>query len=340
MDSAARLRIVLYLLLTVAGVFVVTSGRPILPFSPPAEAERLAAAGDLSALPDRERRAFTPGDDFAPIPAPGPGDWLARHRESGQTYDRFVAEGNPAPGGTRRILYLLPVGGFGTGEVALDALAAFAEAFFAIECRTLPPVEAASLDVPSRRNVHTGRIQLHAGRILARIRERLPADGFCLLAVTLADLYPSDSWNYVFGLASPGRAVGVYSFARFDPVFFGEPRPDGWRATHLRRAFKLLAHEAAHLYGILHCIHYGCLMNGGNSLAESDRAPLRLCPVCLRKLHRAAAFDIPRRYDRLRALYETLGLHDEARWIARRRAWIEGNAGMPVRWGKMRRRAS
>ena len=39
-------------------------------------------------------------------------------------------------------------------------------------------------------------------------------DTYCILAVTNNDLYPRDSWNFVFGLADMEERCGVFSFAR------------------------------------------------------------------------------------------------------------------------------
>jgi len=38
----------------------------------------------------------------------------------------------------------------------------------------------------------------------------------------MTDFYPKESWNYVFGHASLKRWVGVFSFARYDPLFWNE----------------------------------------------------------------------------------------------------------------------
>ena len=40
--------------------------------------------------------------------------------------------------------------------------------------------------------------------------------------------------------------------------------------------------------------------------------------MCLRKLHHAVGFDIPARYERLRAFFQEAGFKDEAEWLARR----------------------
>jgi len=46
-------------------------------FTPPNPEEALRAIGRTQGLPIILQRALDPGTDFAPIPAPKPGDWLA-----------------------------------------------------------------------------------------------------------------------------------------------------------------------------------------------------------------------------------------------------------------------
>ena len=47
----------------------------------------------------------------------------------------------------------------------------------------------------------------------------VPDDAFCLSAITMTDLYPKDSWNFVFGQARLYQRVGIYSLARYMPNF-------------------------------------------------------------------------------------------------------------------------
>jgi archaemetzincin len=151
---------------------------------------------------------------------------------------------------------------------------------------------------------------------------RLPKDGFALLGVTMTDLYPDPSWNFVFGQASPQGHVGVYSFARYDPRFYGEALSAGSRKLMLRRSCKVLAHETSHMFGIDHCVWYRCLMNGSNHLAESDARPLHLCPVDLRKLQWSIGFDVVERYRRLRDFQHQAEFDDEVRWLDKRIQFI------------------
>ena len=84
------------------------------------------------------------------------------------------------------------------------------------------------------------------------------------------DLYPEPSWNFVFGQASLGERVGVYSFARYDPAFYGEKRGEDYEKVLLWRSCKVLVHETAHMFGLRHCIYFKCVLNGSNHLKESD----------------------------------------------------------------------
>ena len=122
----------------------------------------------------------------------------------------------------------------------------------------------------------------------------------------------------MIGQASLTERAGVYSFARCDPAFYGEARGKDYQALLLRRSMKVLTHEAGHIFGLAHCVHFACVMNGSNHLQESDRRPLHLCPVCLRKLHFSAGFDVVKRYSALAQFDRQAGLEAEAAWLDRR----------------------
>ena len=143
----------------------------------------------------------------------------------------------------------------------------------------------------------------------------------------MEDLYPEPSWNFVFGQASLNERVGVYSFARYDPAFYGELRGKDYPALLLRRSMKVLTHETGHMFGLTHCVYFNCVMNGSNHLQESDRRPLHLCPVCLRKLQFSLDFDVVKRYEALAQFERQAGLEDEAGWVDRRLERILHSAG-------------
>ncbi|HTZ20362.1 MAG TPA: archaemetzincin [Opitutaceae bacterium] len=294
-------------------------------FEPPGPEARSQAIGLIDSLPETLRRAFDPGDAFHPIDPPEPGDWLDAHPEKGQTFDQFIASHPNRPDKSRSKIYLLPLGPLDSeGSPALEKLRSFAAAFFQMEVQVLPAAVIDEQTFSPRINQHTKRRQILTTDVLAYLRGKLPPDAFCLLGVTLEDLYPAPSWNYVFGQASLRERVGVYSFVRYDPEFFGEPRPPDYQALILRRSCKVLAHETAHMFGLPHCIYFHCLENGSNSLSESDRKPVDLCPVCLRKLQDSVGFDVVKRYEDLARFYRMEGWIAEAAWVSRRLVTITG----------------
>jgi archaemetzincin len=241
-------------------------------------------------------------------------DWLAVHQEAGQTSGEFLRSRPNFPGETRRTIYLQPLEEFPSDGPALPRLKAFTEAFFSMEVQVLPVAPHILGKVTTRVNPETRQTQLLTQDILQQLKQRLPRRAYCLLGITLRDLYPDPGWNFVFGEASLNDRVGVYSFARYDPRFRGEGAPDRARLM-LRRSCKVLAHETGHMFGISHCIYFRCVMNGSNNLPEEDSQPMHLCPVDLRKLYDSVRFDPVARYAHLRDFCREAGFRDEADWI-------------------------
>jgi archaemetzincin len=62
---------------------------------------------------------------------------------------------------------------------------------------------------------------------------------------------------------------------------------------------------------MLHCIAYECNMCGSNSLPESDRRPLWLCPECVCKVCWATGTDIVARYRSLAKFCKANGFERE-----------------------------
>jgi archaemetzincin len=290
-------------------------------FEPPSAVDRAKALGSLDDEPAVLQSLLTPDEDFAPLRTPGLGDWLAEHHERGQPFTGYHAVGFNRPNAARHVIYLLPIGEFATDtSPPLEDLRAYAEAYFQLEVKILPAVTLDESQFAPRINDYTQKRQRLSTAILSYLKTQLPSDANCLLGVTMDDLYPSPAWNYVFGQASLTSRVGIYSFARYDPTFFGKDRSTDYRQLILQRSCKVLAHETAHMFGLPHCIYYECLVNGSNNLAEADLCPQHLCPICLRKLHFNVQFDPVARYEELARFYRGHDWDDEARWVDRQLA--------------------
>lgn len=283
--------------------------------------------GSLAEVPVELRAAFDPSG-HRPTP-PG----LPIGSEPPQSYADFLAEGPMKPEPGRRTLAILPIGEYPRGllveydrthlvrspEPAL--LGRFCEAWFGLPTRILPAMPDELLEqMPARER--DGRRQLDAEAMLAWLRAQLPADCFCVLALTLEDLYqPGAAW--IFGLASVADRVGIQSMLRYDPGFAdADARPPDFEQTILTRALRVVAHELSHAFGLRHCVHFACVMNPTEGLADLDALPLDVCPVCLRKLWTAIGMSLAERWQALAELARSLELNHDADWYERRRATL------------------
>ncbi len=283
------------------------------------------AIGDVSKLTPPVRRMLDPVG-FTERGKPQPGEWMYEHREKPQTFDAYTRSKPNMPYPGKNTIYLLPIGEFPADAPSLEAMQKIVHAYFTLEVKLLPPVPLAAVVAKQRIHGGTKKPQLLAPDVLAWLEKQLPADAYALMAVTMTDLYPEESWNFVFGMASFEERVGVQSFARQDPAFFDETRGAGWQKTALERATWTVVHEIAHMFGLHHCQYYQCVIAGSNSQDESDRAPLQACPVCMHKLWWAIEFDPVKREQELAATLRELGLDDEAAWSERRAKWIRDGA--------------
>jgi archaemetzincin len=291
-------------------------------FEPPDEDARAEAIGTTSGLSAVLQTGFRDDGAFDPIPRPRGSDWLANHFERGQTFEQYLRSYPNRPDQQRNKIYLQPLGQFPESAAPdLAKITEFATAFFQLPVQQLPPMEIEGLPIQTRAR-QDGPSQLYSIDVLDWLRPRVPDDGYCLLAITMEDLYPDPAWNFVFGQASLRDRVGVYSFARYDPAFYqsqtGNEDATKKRSLILERSCKVLAHETGHMFGITHCVHFHCLMNGSNHLQETDLQPIHLCPVCLRKLHAAIGFDVVARYEQLREFSESAAWVREKNWLVDR----------------------
>ena len=284
-------------------------------FHPPTAEEQTAAVGRLDGLPLIQQRAFAITDDFVGIRKPAPNDWLAAHREVPQTFDGFLWSNRNIPASIAGAIYVQPLGEFKEGDSPpLEDLREYAAAFFGLPVKMLTTAPLAEEPSITRRQRGEGWTQYLTGDILSYLKRHVSKDAFCLIGVTMEDLYPADSWNFVFGQATYKDRVGVFSFHRYTPKFHGEPSNDDTKRLMLRRSCHVLTHETGHMFGISHCTFFECTMCGSNHMKESDSRPMHFCPVCLRKLHSSTRFDIVVRYQNLLAFCEKHGFADEAQW--------------------------
>eukprot|EP01083_Nonionella_stella_P044262 119236_1 len=282
---------------------------------------------------------------FTPKIAPKSGDWLAEQvrDRKGQTFLEFYNRKPRYPSSKLNTIGLIAIGNFninlniideqevktaddehGNPNNLLNMLSSIVEAYYGMKIKLMGNIS--SDNITSRHNDSSGTMQLLTTDIhdmLFTLKEQHD-DLFCLMGVSIIDLYPRESWNFVFGQARIKAGTGVFSFARYMPHFseirmlqyecgYGLQSVDAEQIKLLkalldgkntsddilktlkfdkktqilffRRCVKVLVHEIGHLFGIKHCVFMECIMNGSNHGQESDMKPVHLCPVCLHKLY-------------------------------------------------------
>ncbi len=218
-----------------------------------------------------------------PLPKPRPSDWLARHKEDGQTFAEYLRARPVRKNEVQNRIFICLIGDFSPEqEQVLKATTDYLAAFYQV------PVEGHEKLALDKIPAHAKRThptwdddQILTSYVLGDVLQpHRPTNALAYIAFTASDLWPGEGWNFVFGQANLSERVGVWSIYRNgDPAKSKEEFQ-----LCLTRTMKTASHETGHILGIPHCTAFHCNMNGSNNRDESDRAPLHLCPVCLRKV--------------------------------------------------------
>ncbi len=260
------------------------------------------------------------------IRKPGPGDWLAQHKEPGQTFAEYTRYRPVTPVGKRCVLYIQPLGKFtATQRKIIGLTAEFMELYFNTPVKVAKDLPLSVIPASARRTHPSwGVKQILSTYVLDSVlRPRLPDDAAAYIAFTASDLWPGAGWNFVFGQASLRHRVGVWSIHRN-----GDPDVN---AAALRlcllRTIKTAVHETGHMFSMLHCTAYECCMCGSNNRPESDARPVVLCPECVAKVCWATRTAPAGRYRKLARFCLANGLADSAKFYS---ASLAALGGKPV----------
>jgi archaemetzincin len=235
---------------------------------------------------------------------PKPGDWLYSYKEKGQSFEQFLNSKHIIPSKGNNVIYLQPIGKFDSLQAKqIQLVKEYLEIFFQLKTKTLDNVSNDVIPKHARRIGPDQNEQFLAGFILDSVlKKEKPQNGIGLMALTEVDLYPKPEWSFVFGLASYRDKIAVSSMYRM--------QKEADFSLALERLLKICSHEIGHMFGLHHCIEASCVMNGTNSMIETDSHSIRLCSLCQRKLNSGFKYDNLKRLKELEEFFQENNLNE------------------------------
>ena len=139
---------------------------------------------------------------------PQAGEWLAEHKEDGQTFAQYLEARPVRKSKSLNTIYVCLVGDFTAKQKEIiDRTNEYLEIYFATPVKVRKTL--ALTDIPDKaKRIHPrwGDKQILSTYILDEVLQAdRPNDALAYLAFTASDLWPGDNWNFVFGQASLPR---------------------------------------------------------------------------------------------------------------------------------------
>jgi archaemetzincin len=124
------------------------------------------------------------------------------------------------------------------------------------------------------------RNQYNSTKILSALLEKFNNHDAKILGVTGGDLFVP-VLTYVFGEAQFEGKAAVVSLHRLREEFYGL-KPD--ENIFKSRLVKEAIHELGHIFGLIHCGNYLCVMHSSTGVEEIDLKTEQPCESCREKL--------------------------------------------------------
>lgn len=240
---------------------------------------------------------------------PKKGEWRFEHNEKFQTFEIYKSQNPKRLSDSQNVIYLKPIGQFtDLQNKALELTRQYLSIFFQTETILLPCMPDTLIPKRVKRLRENNNLQILAPYVLDTLLiNQVPKNSIAYMAITAKDLYPKNEWNFLFGLASYTRRVGVSSIYRLQNKNLDSSN----FILCLKRLINVSSHEIGHMFTFHHCIAAKCVMNGSNSLHETDLIPNRLCGECQKKLFWNIRYNNKKRLRELCSFFETNNLQKD-----------------------------
>lgn len=247
------------------------------------------------------------------LSAPRKGEWLYDHKENGQTFLQFVSSKTTKKFDTSYVIYLQPFGEFHSLQNDIIQITKeYLSLFFQRKVEVLPILSDIEIPFYNRRIREDGHEQILAPFILDSVLNKINVrNSAALMAISEKDLFPSKSWSFVFGLASYYKRVGVTSIYRLQDKILDTSN----FVKCLKRLINVSSHEIGHMFSIQHCISAKCVMNGSNSMYETDLGTNRLCSECQKKLFYSLGYKNEKRLKELKVFFKKYNLEHDYNYL-------------------------
>ncbi|HTR82302.1 MAG TPA: archaemetzincin family Zn-dependent metalloprotease [Bacteroidota bacterium] len=122
----------------------------------------------------------------------------------------------------------------------------------------------------------TFRNQYNSTSIISELDERFAESDKKILGVSSLDFFVP-VLTYVFGEAQLDGRIAVVSSHRLDEALYGLPaNPELLRDRLVKEA----VHELGHVFGLIHCHDYMCVMHASTVVEDIDVKSERFCAHC------------------------------------------------------------
>ena len=251
-------------------------------------------------------------------------DWQTDNKPKKQTYQAYINSKPTSSTTQRNKIHLQTFGQFTHKEQnIIEITAEYLRIFYDLEVKILPTQSLDTIPKSAQRiNQHTQENQILSTYLLSSILlPQLPDSAAVYIGFTPSDLYPSSSWNYVFGQANLRKRTGIWSIYRFGNPDLSE---EAFKLA-LTRTIKTASHEIGHIFSLRHCVDYQCAMARSNHLRDLDKNPVHFCPTCTAKICTNLTIDLAEHYKNLNFFWQKNGFDEQALFCEEIQKVIDSN---------------